>query len=470
MNVRVRGIYATALTRLFEAAGHDVVQASPSIRERFDADLPAAPADAVVESTDDHQGVVVSGDPDAVGAAREMLVDVGIDALAWTDPAPRGAVFDATVTETLGGGAVVDIGDREGYLPFGAVEDRIEDGDDVRVQVHEPEPAWTGDRPLVGTARRANGGLATLRNDLDGTVVDADEDAANEVAGLADLLDVETPPSWGVEWAGAAVDADLDAMGDALARAGDRATDLIGLPDDRDPPRGLVAPETTAWVRFGRGSRFALDGTRQGVTVTMPGHHRIKAGGAGAGNAVDFLEAVCPDGAGRAVDGEFPFAAVADRFGPREGDRVAIEHGKPDGRGFPLGRGEVVSLDSDGSVTLRRHAGGRGTYDALGTERERGDVATTRLQEGRWWYITRYAGEDGTDKGTYANVCTPVEVFPDAVRYVDLHVDVVKHPDGTVERVDDDELDEAVAAGHIDEELAEKARDVASRLEGALAD
>jgi predicted RNA-binding protein associated with RNAse of E/G family len=63
-----------------------------------------------------------------------------------------------------------------------------------------------------------------------------------------------------------------------------------------------------------------------------------------------------------------------------------------------------------------------------------------------------------------------VEVFPREVRYVDLHVDVVKHADGTVERVDDDELDEAIDAGEVPESLAEKARSVATALESALAD
>jgi predicted RNA-binding protein associated with RNAse of E/G family len=61
-----------------------------------------------------------------------------------------------------------------------------------------------------------------------------------------------------------------------------------------------------------------------------------------------------------------------------------------------------------------------------------------------------------------------VEVFPDAARYVDLHVDVVKLPDGRVERVDDDELDAAEADGNVPPALAEKARSVAAALERAL--
>jgi predicted RNA-binding protein associated with RNAse of E/G family len=59
-------------------------------------------------------------------------------------------------------------------------------------------------------------------------------------------------------------------------------------------------------------------------------------------------------------------------------------------------------------------------------------------------------------------------VFPRTVRYVDLHVDVIKHPDGTVERVDADELAAAVDAGDISAALAGKARDVATAVENAL--
>jgi Ribonuclease G/E len=163
----------------------------------------------------------------------------------------------------------------------------------------------------------------------------------------------------------------------------------------------------------------------------------------------------------------FPFEAVADTFGPSVGDAIAIEHGKPDGRRFALGRGEVTDRDGE-TVTVRREMTAGGDYDALGVPREAGDVAITKLVEGRWWYPTVYRSDGGETKGTYVNVCTPVELFPDAASYVDLHVDVVRHADGTVERVDDDELDAAVEAGHVPEALAGKARSVATAVERAL--
>jgi Ribonuclease G/E len=215
-------------------------------------------------------------------------------------------------------------------------------------------------------------------------------------------------------------------------------------------------------VWFGRESRFALDERRREVATTMPGHHRTKAACEAASAGVDFAEALC------SPDGEFPFGVVTRQFGPVEGDTVSIGHGKPDGRLITLGSGEVVEHDADGTLAVRREMGGTGTYDALGVDQEPGDVSVTKFREGRWWYPTVYRSSAGELKGTYVNVCTPVECFPDVVRYVDLHVDVVKHADGRVERVDDDELDAAVEAGELSEALAEKARSVASSLENAL--
>ena len=472
--VRIRGIYATALTeRLGEA--FDVVQASPPIRRRFEAEFAREEYDAGVETTDDRQGVGVVGTPEVVESVAADLAGAGRDAFRWADTAPREAVFDGEVTEELGSGAVVDLGEREGYLPYGAVDRRIHEGDRVRVQVHEPAPPWGDRRPELGTEVQVMGGVASLSRGIDSVVASGDEATRTELARTTEMLPTDPPDEWGVRWEYAAADAGLDAMDDALSRALDRAetvdAGLADAPDGPDsPPEAVVAPSATEWVWFGRQSRFGLDADRRAVTTTIPGHHRVKAARESAGAAVDFVEDLSTDAdALGGADDEFPTGAVLRQFGPSEGDRVAIRHGKPDGRCFSLGEGEATDCDpEEGTVTVRRELSGGGTYDALGTARESGDVAVTKFREGRWWYPTAYRSAEGASKGTYVNVCTPVELFPEAARYVDLHVDVVKYPDGTVERVDDDELDDAVAAGDVPAELAEKARSVAGGVERAL--
>jgi len=409
------------------------------------------------------------------------------------------------VTEALGGGAVVRLrvgdeaeradapaGTPEGYLPYGDVDARVETGDPVRVQVRASAAPWTDRRPELSGKLRVGGDLVALEPGS-GTRVDVrNDEAARELSGMLDLLGLEPPDGWRAVWRPPAVDADTEALTVGLNSAVDAAEALraatddggesggiddgdadghgdasaLGVLDDRSRLRDAppAAPNAGVWVWFGRESRFGLDDARRTATATMPGHHRVKAGSSDASAGVDLAEALCdPD-----PDAAFPFGVMTDAFGPCEGDALRIDHGKPDGRLITLGEGTVTEVDADGTVTVEREMTGGGTYDGLGVDREAGDVAETSLKDGRWWYPTTYRGRDGTVRGTYVNVCTPVEVFPDAARYVDLHVDVVKRPDGTVERVDDDILAESVAAGHTPEPLAEKARSVASALENAL--
>ncbi|MFB6303122.1 MAG: DUF402 domain-containing protein [Haloferacaceae archaeon] len=468
MNVRVRGVYATALTRAFLDADHAVVQPSAPIRERFASPFADGLADVRVDATGDRQGVVAAGEADPVATAADLLAARGLDALSWPAAAPPGAVFDARVTATRGSGAVCDLGPAEGFLPFDAADGYVEVGDDCRVAVVEPAPPWADRLPELAGRIRVRAGPATLVRGEEGTTVDGRGDAARELARMLDVVGVDPPEGWGLRLDRAAADAGLSVVEAAVERAAARAAALDPALDDPVGDPGPVArPLDARFVWFGRETRFALDDERRAVVPTMPGHHRIKAASRAASAGVDLAEAVCGDALGD-DPADFPFDAVTRQFGPTVGDRIAIEHGKPAGHSITLGRGEVVERDPGGTLAVEREMTPGGEYDALGVPREAGDTALTKVREGRWWYPTVYRDADGDPKGTYVNVCTPVECFPDAVRYVDLHVDVVRHPDGRVVRVDDDELDGAVDAGDVSEALADRAREVASSIETAL--
>lgn len=472
VDVRVRGIYATALTRRFMSTGHTVVDASPPIRRRFEAEFPTGDYDVAVETTSDRQGVGIHGSPEAVDEIRDVLDAVGTDTLSWVAPTPLGSVYTGRVTEIRGGGAIVDLGTDggtgrpcEGYLPFDATDRYVETGDTVRVQIREPRPPWKEANPGLDTDLRVRAGPVTLvRGDEGLRMVGGGAADRREFGRIAELLDVEVLDGWGIEWSRSAIDADLDRLETALSRATERANRVeSAVEEPREEPGEMISQTRGVWVWFGRESRFALDETRRQVTATMPGHHRTKAAAEAASTAVDFVEALCEP------SGDFPFEIVVESFGPREGATVGIGHGKPDGRVIGLGPGEVTELDADeASITVERTMSGGGRYDGLGVPKEAGDIAVTTFREGRWWYPTVYRGDDGSVKGTYVNICTPLELFPEAVRYVDLEVDVVKYPDGTVERIDDDELDSAVAAGQLGEPLAKRARQVAEAVSQAL--
>ncbi len=483
-SVRIRGIYTTALTKRFLDAGWSVVDASSPIERRFAADFDTAAEELTISTTADRQGIGVHGTAAALEAATALLDSTGLDTFSWRDPAPVGSLFSGTVTSTRRGGAVVDLGDTEGYLPFRNTEDRVETGDTIRVQVREPAAPWSDDRPLLDTDMQVSVDLVSLLPESGAPTVDTrDETAACELVGMTDLLGVAAPEGWRIRWDHAATEASMDKLKSAVERAATRAETVADvlegdetLPVD-DEPAELLVETAGRWYWFGRESRFALDALRREVTPTLSGHHRIKAGAEAASAGVDFAEAFCgSDQLGATVNEstdettdaeDFPFAVVADCFGPAVGDTIEIGHGKPSGRLISLGSGTVVNREDD-SVTVRREMSPGGRYDALDVPRSAGDTATTTFREGRWWYPTVYRDREESVIGTYVNICTPVECFPNVIRYIDLHVDVIKHADGTVERVDDEELERAVTAGFITQPLAEKTDRVATALENAL--
>jgi protein associated with RNAse G/E len=467
VSMRIRGIYATALTAALDEVG-TVVDASSTIRDRFDRSFEVTEPAVDIETTADRQGITVVGDADSVSTVREHLETEHLDTLSWPAVTPRDAVCLGTVVGTTGGGAIVDLGPQEGYLPFDAVDAYVEEGDTLHVRVARPTPPWSDDRPVLSTDLQIGGTLATLVWDVSAQVVGTpDRESDRELARITELLDVDVPAGWGIRWERSAIDADLETLGAALERQRDRVDDFEGAvePDvtDSEAPRVLERPLSGAWLWFGRSTRFDLDDVRTTVVRTLPGHHRIKAGTRGASVAVDFAERLGP-----AVS-SFPVGAVFDQFGPAFGDEIDIRHGKPDGRCYPLGTGEVIETSPEsGTVTVEREIRSSGTYDALDVERAPGDTATSTFREGRWWYPTTYRDAEGSLRGTYININTPLEVFPETVRYVDLHVDVVKWTDGEVAIVDRDALADAVSAEHISARLAEKAGTVAEQVADAV--
>lgn len=95
---------------------------------------------------------------------------------------------------------------------------------------------------------------------------------------------------------------------------------------------------------------------------------------------------------------------------------------------------------------------------------EDGSLAVWFTFPGAWHDIGRFHRADGSFTGLYANVITPPVMEGSVWNTTDLFLDVW-WPDGDTPRLlDEDELEEALAEGHIDEELAGRARTEAARL------
>ncbi len=95
---------------------------------------------------------------------------------------------------------------------------------------------------------------------------------------------------------------------------------------------------------------------------------------------------------------------------------------------------------------------------------EQGSQAVWFTFPGAWHDIGRFHLADGTLTGIYANVLTPPRIEPTIWHTTDLWLDVWIGLDGSVHLLDEDEFEEGVARGLIDDGMATRARSEANMI------
>lgn len=202
-------------------------------------------------------------------------------------------------------------------------------------------------------------------------------------------------------------------------------------------------------------SKKKLDDLRSSVTPTLEGHHYYKTCGRRIASFLEMAERMLEKGCPRG-EVERLFKETIRREYPHVNSKVDIEHVKIDGRIFNLDNAKILEFDEDrGMITLRRVFIKKGVYNGLKITKDPGDYALTKLRIGGWSLQTRYFTSDGRYKGTYINLNTPIELYPDRIRYVDLEVDICVWPNGRVEKIDEGKLDERIAQGYLSKRLGE---------------
>ena len=217
-------------------------------------------------------------------------------------------------------------------------------------------------------------------------------------------------------------------------------------------------------VEFPYLAKSQLDALRARVVPTIVNHHRLRIV---ASDYVDLIEkkelAHHPEKREK-VSQDMEKRLIWDRY--RVGKELAIDHVKLDGRLISLSEGEILAMDQEeGRLSLKRwRFKGRGKYDGLNIPKEAGDYAVSQVKEGDWFYVHNYFRRDGQLIGTYYNINTLVEFYPERIRYVDLEIDVVRWPDGKTNIIDQESLNRYLERGYLSEALKERAERTAEQL------
>jgi len=228
--------------------------------------------------------------------------------------------------------------------------------------------------------------------------------------------------------------------------------------------------EDSVDIEFPFSAKTALDELRNRVLPTVPQHHHLRVI---ASDYVSLLEEKMLSGhpekresVGRSMEKSLIWDTL------QVGKEIKIEHVKLDGPVIFLSEGVIREKDFDRKrlVLKRSRFKGRTKYDGLGIEKREGDYAISEIQGGLWYYQHTYFRSDGTLIGQYVNINTPVEFYPDRIRYVDLEIDVVQMPDGQVFVTDEEDLEQRFKTGFLSKELLETAKKAAYQRVETLRD
>ena len=214
-------------------------------------------------------------------------------------------------------------------------------------------------------------------------------------------------------------------------------------------------------VEFPFLSKLSLDRLRGRVLPTLEGHHRFRIIASEYVGLVEREVEKYPHKK-REMEEAIRKRLILDAIEP--GKDLEIEHVKPEGKVILLRGGRITSLSEDKREMLIRRSLRRGKYDGLGLIIEKGDYALTRVTEGDWVVKHSYFSAVGVLRGEYWNINTPVEFYPERVRYIDLHIDVVLKGEERPQIIDRDQLERLVEMNCITGGLACKALQVAESL------
>ncbi len=464
--VRVRGIFATALTILLRRKGFLIVDTSKVLQERLGIPQVNVPAMVTVKSTDERPDeLLIFGYPKerAEEVLNSLLEELRFVSVRRSRYGNNTVVAAKTVLQDERCHITLPDGRNYVYPRELCGEDPIT----LLTIVHDPPPGRPS-KPVIRKEVRAVGDYVIVSKPGDGVSFSEhirDRDRMTELL----LIAVETidTKQFHVHFRSNSKSAPPEAIRQELIELTRKIEEVQS--EKYDEPRVVLEGEFLALLYVPRPAKDYLDDLRASVYPTIKFHHTLKSFGNQESLLVDCAESSHKlYGEPQPKNGSIIMGFLVDKHPKRT---VIIDHRRPDGSQIRLGPFSIESViveEDRVKLLLNRVFRQRGEYDALGVIKEPGDRGRSIVDTSKWYIIHEYISADGRLKGVYANINTPPEVGLGRVKYLDLYVDVVKRPGSPAEIVDIEELTSAYEAGNITRELYERAVEEAERLERKL--
>ncbi|WP_373467875.1 DUF402 domain-containing protein [Acidianus infernus] len=388
MKIRIRGIYATALTYML-SKNFEIVQQSPQIAERFMQEIIREPADITFKDGEDKGSLIVIGSADNF---ENYLKEIFPYSIVWKSPVKLYSLIETQNCK---------------YQNYD-VEPCLEKGIVIK-------PPTDGRKIILSPPKAVSKFAMVWRGE--GKTFFSEHIVPEERKRLLNISTKYNKKGYNVKWRSNAqfeknylLEKDLENL-------------MFKYENNDFSKQGC----DFYLINLSLEDKLELDKIRSLVVPTINFHHMLKLS---RSREVDIAES------GKDNVTQILESLIKDYMG--------IEHIKINGRRIFLKPGKVIEKrvsDNGYFLLLRREISGNGYYDGLGIRKEEGDYDIMEIDSRKWHEVHNYYSKDGTLKGKYINISTPPELLDGKIRYIDLEVDIIiKNGEKIV--IDEDKLEE----------------------------
>ena len=476
--LRIRGLYAAALTSLFRQHHQDweIVQPDDEVRACLPGDWRMDSPDVAIDERADAQGVrdtlQLSGSDDGMERVLGILQQHFTDIIIRRSGMQVGSMYlglVGLVSRERRQSIVYLGGQLSGTLPMAGPDDRgPEIGARIPVRI-EALGNGPDKRPQLSATLTLPGRYAVLSM-TPAVRISKQINSAAARERLQQLGQSLQTNGWGIIWRTAAQNAADEVLSEEIQGLVQQAGDLREHVSGAKALGYLYGGDVSTQVEMPGDAKRLCDQLRAELLPTLPGHHKYKAQGDVYGATVDALEKELPAEVLRNRTAPLGVLASVNAMQSPLRDTLRVQmRGLRESAAMQY-EGQRVAYDLDaGWVEVRQELRNRDSYPAgLRLDKRPGDYTVTRFQEGSWHYVTRFYGRQGAWKADYAGIATPTAIFSDQLHLVDLGVSVCHSPEQAAELIGIESLQEQHKQGLVGATLVSKAQEEGAALQQQL--
>ena len=425
MYVRIRGIYATALTKLLLDNGIKITQPTPPIIERFKINnILTVPPDVTIKDLNEKNGVVIIGEEKVAQKITEIFIKNLNNIIVKRYKPLLYSVYKGIIEDIKDNEIIVNLGDMKGILLDTKIPQNLEVGKEIIVSVRKTR---FNQPPLLSTQIVVSGKYMRFIKGYDKISFSEHIRNLSKRRELLTLGFMIRPQGWGIRWRSSAKYASSEELLEEAKMLKEKIKELGEKIEKSKAPSLLEKGEAIIEILFTLEAKKKLDKIRDQVIPTVENHHLFKNIGKYTEH-IDFIESLLKYNVPKEPISQALLNYHLDKLINPSLQNVILLQRYIDGNILEI-KGSFYKRLSKDTVIIYRKFSADGYYDGLNIPKEENDYGLTLVKLFYPCIIHFYFNKNDELKGIYVNINTPVELYDvNTFTYIDLEVDVIVKP------------------------------------------